>query len=282
MRVGAMKNLACLSLSSFTLASLVTLVVGCSSGGTSDPFGAEPDYAAVQQRLHSPTGTLDAQNMSSVFSRYSNQQSSNASANVFGASASSASDGAVSTGGVRSRALRILSGQSGLTASCSAFVAGQSAGSCTCPNGGSFTYDFSSLAAFQQPGSSSGPIDGSLKARFDGCRENDVGIDGREFVHFHADGGGSQLDLNSLELILVADFQLTKGSDTLKVDLEAILQNGELEIAIQVDDGWITVRASSSGTTSGFVVRDRNGTWSCDVANNSGSCVDEHGVSRKF
>ena len=68
---------ALLSVSSFAL-----VVAGCTSSDSSDPFGAEPDYASVQQRIASPTGTIGERNMSSLFSKYSEQSDMSAASNL--------------------------------------------------------------------------------------------------------------------------------------------------------------------------------------------------------
>jgi hypothetical protein len=278
-----MRTLAPLALLSVTSFALV--VAGCSGSDSSDPFGAEPDYASVQQRIASPTGTIGERNLSSLFSKYSEQNDTSSMANLgLGKStgtATSTGSGTTGTATTHSQSLHILGGGSGLTASCSALAQGQLAGSCGCPSGGSFTYDFNGIRSMQQ---STGPIDASLKVRFDGCHMNDVGLDGREFVHFHANRGGSSVDLSSLDLVLVADLTVSKGAETHTIDLAAILRQGQLEIAVAVDDGWVTIRATSSGTpgSGSFVVRDRNSTWTCDVQNGAGSCSDGAGNTRTF
>ena len=284
-----MKNFASFALLSLTsVASFGIVALGCSGGsGSSDPFGAEPDYAAVQQRFSSPTGTISERNMSSLFARYSDQKGASEMGNIgVGTSTSSGTSTSDSPApapatGTKSQALHILSGKSGLTASCSALAAGNTAGSCACPDGGSLTYDFGAIRQLQQ---ATGPIDASLKVRFEGCRQKDLGIDGREFVHVHADRGGSKADLNTLELLLIADLTVSKGSETHTIDLAARLKSGEFELALAVDDGWVTIRATSSGVAGSgtFVIRDRNGTWTCEVQGGAGTCHDAQGNSRKF
>ena len=51
---------------------------GCGSSSSSDPFGPEPDYASVQERFTHPTGTVSDRNMSSIFTRYSEQKGAQA------------------------------------------------------------------------------------------------------------------------------------------------------------------------------------------------------------
>ncbi len=275
-----MRTLAPLALLLATSSALV--VAGCSGSDSSDPFGAEPDYASVQQRISSPTGTISERNISTLFSKYSEQSDMSAVSNLgLGKSTGSATSTATGTAPTHSQAIHILGGGSGLTASCSALAQGQLAGSCGCPSGGSFTYDFNGIRSVQQ---SAGPIDASLKVRFEGCHMNDLGLDGREFVHFHANRGGSSVDLSSLDLVLVADLTVSKGAETHTIDLAAIVRQGQLEMAVAVDDGWVTIRATSSSTpgAGSFVVHDRNGTWTCDVQGGSGTCHDASGNTRTF
>ena len=276
-----MKTFAALTL--VAASSFALVAVGCSGSDSSDPFGAEPDYAAVQQRISSPTGTISERNMSAIFSRYSEQRDMSALSNV-GIGSSTSSTTTTATGGTtttHSQALHILGGSGGLTASCSALAQGNLTGNCSCPSGGSFTYDFSGIRSVQQ---STGPIDASIKVRFDACHMNDVGLDGREFVHLHANRGGSSVDLDSLDLVLVADLTVSKAAETHTIDLAAILHQGQMEIAIAVDDGWVTIQGTSSGAagSGSFVVRDRNGSWTCDVTNGSGTCHDDKGNTRTF
>lgn len=275
-----MRTLASLAL--VAVSSFAVVVAGCSGSDSSDPFGAEPDYAAVQQRISSPTGTVGERNMKAVFSRFSEQRDTSGVANVgLGSSTSDSSEAASGTATTHSQALKILGGSGGLTASCTALRQGNVTGNCACPSGGSFTYDFSGFRAVQQ---STGPIDASLKVRFDACHMNDLGLDGREFVHVHASRGGSSLDASSLEVLIVADLTVSKGAETHTIDLAARLREGQLEMALAVDDGWITIRATSSGTagSGSFVVRDRNGSWTCDVIDGAGTCHDERGTTRTF
>ena len=277
-----MKTLACLSL--LALSSFSLGAIGCSGSESSDPFGAEPDYATLKQRISSPTGTLDARNMGGLFARYSEQRGTSSIGSIGisspkTASADEESAATTSSSGTHSQALRILGGGSSLTSSCGAIAQGTTTGSCSCPEGGSFTYDFSGLTTVQQ---STGPIDASIKVRFDSCRMKDLGLDGREFVRLHADRGGAKVDMKSLELLLVADLTVSKGAETHTLDLAALVRNGQFELAVSVDDGWVTVSSTSSGAGGSFVVRDRNSTWTCNVVNGAGSCKDDKGNTHAF
>jgi hypothetical protein len=252
-----------------TLFALVA--VGCSSGSSSDPFGPDPDYAAIDQRFASPDGTLTNGNAGSVFSRYSDDKQTSQDIDVSGAAGASSSSSSSSS--VHSQSLRVLDlAQSGGSTSCSALEHGDTTGSCACADGGSFSYDFSGVRELQ---SSSGPIDVSLKMRFSSCVSKGIAIDGREFLRLHADRGGTgKVDENSVGMTLIADITATKGTETHHIDLAARLSKGDVEIAVQVDDGWITIRSDGDG----YVVRDRNGTWRC----HAGTCASSTGDTRKY
>jgi hypothetical protein len=272
-----MRTFAALSLV-VAASSFGVVVAGCGGSDSSDPFGPEPDYASVQQRIQSPTGTVSERNLSAVLSRYSEQRDTSALGNVgLGTSTSTSSGTGTGTTTTHSQALHILGGSSGLTASCAALAQGNATGSCACPSGGSFAYDFSALRYVQ----SSGLIDASMKVRFDACRTHDVNLDGREFVHVHGNHSGSSADFGSLDVVLVADFVVSKGAETHTIDLAAMVHNGAMEIAVAVDDGWVTISANTSNTGA-FVVRDRNGSWTCTVTDGAGTCHDESGNTKTF
>lgn len=282
-----MNKLACLPL--LATVCLAAALTGCSSGSSSsDSFGAEPDYASIQQRFTAPTGTVPADKMSALFARYSEQRASSSLAGMGGATSfvpGGATRSTTATTGVHSQALQLLDvAQSGGSTSprCSALEHGDVTGSCACPDGGSFDYDFSGVLSVQK---TSGPIDASLKVRFDACHAHDVAIDGREFVRIHADRGGSIVDPKSLSMLMVADFTVSKGAENHTVDLAVLVDKGEIVMALKVDDGWVTVRATTASAAAGggsFVVRDRNGSWTCTVVSGAGTCHNDAGETRKF
>ncbi|MDB4934807.1 MAG: hypothetical protein JWP87_1779 [Labilithrix sp.] len=282
-----MTKLTCLPLLAF--ASLGVVLVGCGSDA-SDPFGPDPDYASVQQRFTSPTGTVNERNMGSVFAQYAEKRSTSSQAAFSGATslggmggaAGGGASGSPQTGGVQSKALQLLDlAETGSSSSlqCSALAHGDVTGSCSCPDGGSFDYDFSGFRAVQQ---SSGPIDASLKVRFEACQLSGVGIDGREFVHVHGERGGASFDAKSFSMLLIADFTVTKGAETHSLDLAAMISNGTMELAVKVDDGWVTIRATNGDAAGSFELRDRNGTWTCDVKDGAGTCKNANGETRSF
>ncbi len=256
----------------FASAILAVAAVACGSSSTTDSFGPDPDYAAIDQRFESPDGTFTSANAGSVLAKYSDQKQTSKDVDVGGTTGGS---GSSSSSGVHSNALRVLdlaeTGSSSYPA-CAALQHGDEVGSCGCPEGGSFAYDFSGARALQN---SSGPVDVALKLRLSSCASKGIVLDGREFVRLHADrAAGGKVDENSVGLLLVADITARKGAETHTIDLAARLRNGQYEIAIQVDDGWLTIR----GDGDSYVVRDRNGTWTCQA----GSCTSNTGESRKY
>src|SRR4051794_31424682 len=105
-----MKTFASLSL--LAAASFGVVVAGCGSDA-SDPFGPDPDYASVQQRFSSPTGTVSERNLSAVFSRYSEQRDMSALGNVGLGTSTTTTGASSSASGTHSQALHILGGTSG-------------------------------------------------------------------------------------------------------------------------------------------------------------------------
>ncbi len=255
-------------------------LAACSSSND-DPFGPDPDYATLDKHFTSPNGTFTNANAGSAFSKYGDARQSSQQVDVGGATAAGGGGTSSTAQGLHSQALRILDmGKSGAATTCSALAHGDTTGSCACPAGGSFQYDFSGIRALQE--SSTGPIDVALKVRLNACVSDAWTLDGREFVRLHADRTGSTVDLNSLSMLLVADFTASKGAETHTLDLAARYQKGDIEIAIQVDDGWITIAGSSNGTDGTFTVRDRDGSWTCNVVGKAGSCTGSNGDTRKF
>jgi hypothetical protein len=274
------KTVALLSCFAITAAVLG----GCSSTSSGDPFGAEPDYASIESRFSTPDGTFNASNAKSVFSRYADQRRTSQDVDVGGAAEIGGGQSTASTSsGLKSQALHLLDlAESGgvTTPRCSAIEHGDATGTCSCASGGSFTYDFSGIREAQQ---SQGPIDVSLKLKLDACAANDLRLDGREFVRVHVDrGGAGKIDPSSAAVLLVADISATKGAETHTIDLAARVASGSFEIALRVDDGWIAIKGSGSGDDGTFTIRDRDGSWTCNVAAGSGTCVGSNGDKTSF
>jgi hypothetical protein len=258
-------------------------VTGCSGNSSTSPFGADPDFASIQARMDKPDGTFNGS--SSVFDQFNSAQSGANSANIAGApgtSSSSSGGSSTSTASYRSHstALRLLDDtQSGLSSSCSAMQHGDLTGSCACPGGGNFSYDFSE---YQAAAKTSGITDVTLRVAMSQCvsTNNDM-VDGHEFVHLHQDTSkGSVPDDSAL---IVVDVTARTAGVTHSLDANMLLatnaSGSSVSIAVQVDDGWIVVQANASadGTSGSYGVRDKNGTWTCSVSNGAGSCTGTNG-----
>jgi hypothetical protein len=264
------------------LACLTAVLAGCSSTATNDPFGADPDYASIQSRFSTPDGTFNAANAKSVFARYSDDQKTSQDIDVGGAAKVGGGGTGTTSSGLKSQALHLLDlAESGSATSprCTSIEHGDTTGSCSCEGGGSFTYDFSGIREAQQ---SSGPIDVSLKLRVDGCSTQGLRLDGREFVRVHFDRGGGKIDANSASVLLVADITATKDAESHRIDLAARVTQSTFEIALRVDDGWITIKGSGTADDGSFTVRDRDGSWTCTVVSGAGTCTGSSGETRSF
>lgn len=233
----------------FASLAAFALVVGCgsSSDTSSDPaFGPDPDFAAYGARFTHPDGTMNA----GVFSSYRD-----------GASVSSPIAGTAT--GTKTQAIHVL-GQTLSFDTCPAFESQAAKGTCACPDGGTFGYDFSEVQAH-----ASSVV---ARVRFDACRLQDLSMSGREFIQLNV--------ANSVVSgILVAniDYDVAGASHTL--DLAGHIQGDSFELAIQVDDGWVAI-AYDGGT---YTVRDRNGTWSClEGEAGATTCTSATGETKTF
>lgn len=244
--------------------------VGCGAD-PSDPFGPEPDFGSVESRFSDPDGTFGAANAAATLAAYDDQRSATSEVDVGGtASLGGSGDGA----GIKPKSLQLLDmaerGSSGALR-CAALAHGDTQGTCACPGGGSFRYDFTGVRSMQQ---ARGPVDVTLKLRLTQCASaKDLTIDGTEIVRVHADGGAGKADLGSLRMLLVADLVATRAGMSHAVSITARIDGSAFDVAVRVDDGWVVVGRSASGAAGSFRVRARNGTWSCA----DGTCTSDAG-----
>jgi hypothetical protein len=246
----------------------------CSSGSGDDPLGPDPDPAAIESHFQNPDGTFNEGNAQRVL----NGQGAAAEMNVTGSSAGSSSSSSSGTSTKQSALIHILdtSGNDGFA--CAALQQGQESGNCACPDGGSFDYAVRRETVNQT-------TDIVMKMKLNACTVQGASIDGREYMKMHVgETDGKKPDLS---MLLVIDATVTKAGETKSVLIEQRLQNGVLEIAIRVDDGWVAVRyesaSSTGGTQSGkLIVRDRRGTWTCVSTNGHGECTSDKGETQKF
>jgi hypothetical protein len=245
----------------FACSVLTTLgLMGCgSSSSGSDPFGQEPDYNEVQGHFDHPDGTFNAANASGVLGNANGSGDANAAGVFTGGSSSSSS-------GVQQKALKILGGNPQL--SCADLSAGHESGSCACPSGGSFDYQLSGAG-----GQSNADV--TMKVHLNACASNDVVVDGSEFLHMTSSKNASgQTDFT---MLFVVKATVQKGAETHTLDIAEEYGNGEVRIAVKVDDGWVTVVIKSNGSTGSYEVRDKNGTWTCTYDSTGGSCTSSNG-----
>jgi hypothetical protein len=239
-------------------------VAACgSSGSGSDPFGAEPDYNAVQGHFDHPDGTFNGGNAGSVMGN----ATGSADANVGGVF----SGGGTSTSGsgVQQKALHILGGTTSSQLACSDLQAGNRTGSCTCPSGGSFSYEVDG-------GGSQSNSDFTMKLRMNACASQDVVVDGTEFLHMVSSqgAGGAQ----SFNMLFVVTATVSKGGVTHTLDLaEQVDSSGTLRLAVKVDDGWVVVSVKEGASGVTYEVKDKDGTWTCNYQNGAGTCTSDHG-----
>lgn len=254
-------------------------VTGCSGGSSSSPFGADPNFTQIQARMTHPDGTFNPSKASSVFSQYGSLQSSSSAAGTAGGS------GATKTASYRPNGLKLQDALGDASGTCSDVKQGNLTGNCACPGGGSFAYDFSEYRSAQQSGN--GSADVTARVAFSQCvSSNSDMIDGKEFVHAHVDKSAGQSDAS---FMLVLDATLRAQGVTHTVDVNALFDansttGAKVQIAVQVDDGWVVVEASASadGKSGSFTVRDKNGSWTCSASNGAGSCTGSDGVAHQF
>lgn len=250
---------------------VVAFAAGCSSGGASDPFGPDPDFDSAAARFEKPTGTLSKGNAPGVFGSFDKQKQDADGASVLGTpdvgASSDESDGAIQT-----RAIRLLDEDGFEGSSCQALLRKETSGTCACPGGGSFSYDVGSLASLQE---STGPFDARMRIRFAQCTSDRMSIDGRFFLRVEGDREGKRVVSDSVRMLMAIDALVTKGAETHDVDLLMKIAKGELWLSVQVDDGWVNVRASRKDDGSGVLyVEAKNGSYRCERrADGRGTCV---------
>jgi hypothetical protein len=254
--------------------AILAAATGCSGSGD-DPFGPEPDFAGIEQKVARPTGTFAVGRESSLFGEYAARRAGSNELDVSGTRTSAPSGS--STGGVKSQALDLLGAGMGSASqvACSDLQYGRSVGTCACPGGGDFAYDF---AGAQRSGRG-GPIDATLKIRFNACATSAGAVDGREFVKIRSSSG---LGAKDLFLILSLDVTLTSQASRHHLAADMVYSDGAAWLAVQVDDGYVVVSAQTDGEGKNgtFTVRDRNTTWTCSVSGGKGTCTSSAGETR--
>ncbi len=239
-------------------------VFGCSSGSGDDPLGPDPDLAEVESHFQNPDGTFNEGNAQKVL----NGQGAASELNFTGTSTGSSSSGSSSK-----QSINLLdANDSGIV--CDALQQGQESGTCTCPEGGTFSYAVRTERVDQV-------TDVFMKVRMNACTVRGGTIDGRQYMKMHLDQAAE--DKLGLSMLSVIDATISKDGQTHSIAIEQRIENKVIEIAVRVDDGWVSVRYESSNTSSGkLVVKDRRGTWTCVATNGHGECTNDKGETQKF
>jgi hypothetical protein len=260
-----------------------SLAVGCSSSGSSDPYGATPDFTAIQSRFDTPTGTFAKGSENSVFGGYAQQMQNQSSSGIgsigIGGVGASSSSGA---GTIQAQALHVLGG--GIAGRfCAALSlslsAGQASGSCSCPSGGAIQWELDGLEQSKASVESGGPVDVVAKVRAAQCAVETEAVDGTEFAEMKSAGAPSANDL----LMLLDVHLVATGTVALKVDADFEYVNGLSWASVSVNDGNVVVGSGSynAATRTGtLVVRDRSDNWTCTLVNGTGTCTGQIGGPR--
>ena len=267
--------------SSVTLVGAAGALAACSSS-PSDPFGPSPDFNQLQAKFDHPSGTFARGSEASVFGSYASQRGG--SADQYGI-ATTGSGGATGSGGtgITTQSLRILDNAGGTSSAtwCSALAHGASSGSCACPSGGTVYYDMSGVQQVRAQ-NGAGPVDVTLRLRYDACAIETTTIDGREFAKMKSVGTPSASDL---EMLLDAHFRVSAPGLSETVDLDLSYVDGKWWISVTVDDGFIVVGSDSgySGATkTGTIyVHERGASWTCTLTNGQGTCTSDQGETRQ-
>ena len=240
---------------------LAAVAVACGSNDNGGSAGSL-DVAAVNAHFDNPDGTVSDGNIGSVLS--SRDSASGADLGVAGTSGSSSSSG------TSKQSLRFL--DDSVTSSCTAFSSGQRAGSCACPNGGSFDYDIEA-AGDQQSGA------GTMHFNLNACDTGGSVANGSEYIHFETSGQGAE---TKSTILIVLDVTVAeKNGKTIHIDAQERFSNGVFELAAKVDDGWVSTSYGYDKSTGNatVTVKDKNGTLSCSDEAGKYTCTGTGGRS---
>ena len=213
----------------------LSAAIGCGDSGDS-PFGPDPDFATLNQHLSTPTGTISAPAVTRSATAIDAIRAPEISAVDLAAIAPSKT-------------------------SCDALGHHDLTGTCACPSGGSFEYDFSAFAGAQ------GPV--TLRMRLVQCGVGGVVLDGSAFTQVNA-GKAIAED---------AHVDMTQDGTTTSLD---VWSAGDAFFArASVDDGAIVVGTAgppAKGPLDQVTVHDRSATWTCDFGRER--CTDPGGDVR--
>lgn len=245
--------------------------IGCGSDEESGTGGSgAPDFVALEGKLTQPTGTLAPGQESSVQDAFGAQTEA-ASGNPFGGGgASSGTSTTQSADALSTLALGPLNTSS----SCSGFQQGGS-GTCSCPNGGSITYDIPATTQGKPGENPNGTIDQTVSIIANQC-----GTSADQTVH-----GSIYWKLkNPPPMQLFSVHVAITGRSAGKYDVEYLYKDGVITFAVDVADGRVLVSAkggwNKATKTGTLTIKDKNETWTCSLTNGKGTCTSDKGASR--
>lgn len=256
-----------LTLALFGMVAVTATGMGCSSsdsGGGSGTGGA-PDFGALEERLTKPSGTFDESQASPVLDGYGQQNESATSGNPFGGSSSSTQSAGLAIQAEGSACNNL--GQGGQ-------------GSCSCPSGGTLTWDMPQGSSMQSQ-NSSGAIDQTVSIVASACSDGKQTIDGSIYYKIKS----VKQDRSDLFMLYAIHVKLS-GTRTGQYDVDYLYKNGVITFAVDVKDGKVLVSAKGNWNkntkTGTLTITDKNTTWTCEAVNGKGTCKNTAGETRNF
>ncbi len=221
-------------------------LVGCGGGGVSaDGFGPDPDFASLDARLSTPTGTLSVTAVDAAVSALDVVQSSALSVDALA---------------------RVTPSHT----TCEALGHRDATGTCACPGGGSFAYDFSELTG----GAHASGI-ATLRMKLSRCTIGDRVLDGEQFALRDGDTSSA----------LTAQVTVTRANVAVDVVVWRDGRAGDKAAWARAiaSDGAIVVGGLPAATRDpadrSVLVKDRRTTWTCSVNDAGLRCSSTSGTS---
>jgi hypothetical protein len=246
----------------------VLATTGCSSSDNapadSSSGSGAPDFAALETKLTTPTGTFTAEQGTSIRDELSKQLRAGGQSLL--PSPGGTSSSTKSLGQLSPASLHPL----GNGPSCAAPNPQGGSQTCPCAEGGTLTIDLPAIVV--GPG---GRIDETTTARANACATSvDRTVDGTVYAH-----------LESPPLVGVVSIHLVvSGKESAHFDVDYLVKNGVTTYAIDVADGQVLVSIKGKWDdrteTGTYVVVDKNETWTCNLTKGKGECTSASGATR--
>ncbi len=251
------------TIGSMVLAAALAMT-GCSQSDA-PPSGSPgtPDFAALQTKLTTPTGTFSAVQGVAIRDGLSKQLSA-ARVNVLPSPGMTSASGATSQ-----RTLSQLSPADVHVLDLPSCDAPTPSGpsQCACAAGGTITLDTPPIEVFYNP-----HIDFTSSGRADACASSTGRIvDGSAYAH-----------ITAWPLVEVLSIHVkVSGNESASYDVDYLSKDGVTTYAIDVADGHVLVSVKGSwdeSTQTGtLVIVDKNDTWTCNVVKGKGGCKSTKG-----